>query len=121
MALMFSKHGYDVTLIDKSQEIMNRASIAGESRIHLGLEYSNDPSMRTASYMLESALRFSSYFEYLVGKKVDWSGLKSQRLVCLLAKQSLVPPEDFERYGEVLGNMYEALLTKNPELSILLG
>lgn len=119
MALMFSKHGYDVTLIDKSQEIMNRASIAGESRIHLGLEYSNDTSMRTASYMLESALRFSSYFEYLVGKKVDWSGLKSQRLVCLLAKQSLVPPEDFERYGEVLGNMYEALLTKNPELSYL--
>ena len=117
MALMFKRHGYDVTLIDKSNDIMNRASTAGESRIHLGLEYSNDPSMKTASYMLESALRFSSYVEYLLGHKLDWSSLKSRRLTCLVAKTSLVSPNQFEEYGEKLGNMYEDILSSHPELS----
>ena len=67
--------------------------------------------------MLESALRFSSYVEYLLRHKLDWSSLKSHRLTCLVAKTSLVSPNQFEEYGEKLGNMYEDILSNHPELS----
>jgi len=122
MALLFRKHGFDVTLIDKSSDIMTRTSATGEGRIHMGLEYANDPSMRTAAYMLESALRFSSYVEYLVGRRgntLDWSRLKSERLTCLLPHASHVTPEQFEQYGEKLRRMYEQILVNDPELSYL--
>ena len=33
MALMFRKHGYDVSLYDKSTDIMNRASATGEGKV----------------------------------------------------------------------------------------
>jgi glycosyltransferase involved in cell wall biosynthesis len=119
MALMFRKHGYDVTLIDKSSDVMNRASRFGAGRIHLGLEYSNDPSMSSAEYMMEGSLRFSSYIDYLVDRKLDWSELKSGRLMCLLPYDSLITPRQFEEYGKKLEDMYERRLSRDPELSYL--
>ena len=119
MALMFRKHGYDVTLIDKSSDIMDRTSSTGEGRIHMGLEYANDPSMETAKYMLESSMRFSSYLEHLVGKSLDWSQLKSERLTCLLPHTSHVSPLQFEEYGARLNDVYENILAKDSSLSYL--
>lgn len=119
MALMFRKHGYDVTVIDRAPDVMVRTSATGEGRIHLGLEYANDPSMTTAQFMLKSALRFSQYIEYLVGRKLDWSQLKSERLTCLLPHTSHVTPGQFEQYGKTLDDMYESELAKHPELSYL--
>jgi len=119
MALMFRKHGYDVTVIDKSSEVMARTSTTGEGRIHMGLEYANDASMGTAKFMLESSMRFSSYVEYLVGKEIDWPRLTSERLTCLLPHTSHVTPSQFEEYGERLGKLYEGILSDHPELSYL--
>ena len=119
MALMFKKHGYDVTIIDRASDIMDRTSITGEGRIHMGLEYANDPSMDTATYMLESAMRFAQYIEYLVNEKLDWSKLKSERLICLLPHESHVTPHQFEEYGVKLGEIYERVLFEHPELTYL--
>lgn len=119
MALMFCKHGYDVTLIDKSNDIMNRASAAGEGRIHLGLEYSNDPLMDTGEYMVKSSLRFSAYVEHLIGREIDWTQLKSERLKCLLPHDSLVTPGQFEEYARKLEAIYERILSEEPDLSYL--
>ena len=119
MALMFSKHGYDVALIDKAPDIMVRTSAVGEGRIHMGLEYANDPSMSTATFMLHSAMRFASYTEYLVGRPIDWARLRSERLTCLLPGNSHVSPEEFEAYGEKLGTLYEEILLEDPSLTYL--
>ena len=119
MALMFKKHGFDVTLIDRASDIMDRTSTTGEGRIHMGLEYANDPSMDTATYMLESAMRFAHYTEYLVNDKLDWNQLKSERLICLLPHTSHVTPHQFEEYGNKLGKIYENILLENPELTYL--
>jgi len=70
MALMFKKHGFHVTLIDRASDIMDHTSTTDEGRIHMGLEYANDPSMDTATYMLESPMRFAQYTEYLVSDKL---------------------------------------------------
>ena len=119
MALMFKKHGFDVTLIDRASDIMDRTSTTGEGRIHMGLEYANDPSMDTATYMIESAMRFAQYTEYLVNDKLDWNQLKSERLICLLPHTSHVTPQQFEEYGNKLGKIYEKILFENPELTYL--
>ena len=119
MALMFRKHGYEVTLIDKAADIMTRTSTTGEGRIHLGLEYANDPSMDTAAYMLRSSMRFASYTEYLVGHEIDWKRLRSERLLCLLPHTSHVSPAEFEACGEKLGRLYEDVLEEDPTLTYL--
>jgi hypothetical protein len=119
MALMFKKHGYDVTIIDRASDIMTRTSASTQGRIHMGLEYANDPSMVTATYMLGSAMRFAQYTEYLVNIKLDWSQLKSERLICLLPHESHVTPHQFEEYGKKLGEMYERVLFEHPELTYL--
>ena len=119
MALMFKKHGFDVTLIDRASDIMDRTSTTGKGRIHMGLEYANNPSMDTATYMLESAMRFAQYNEYLVNDKLDWNQLKSERLICLLPHTSHVTPQQFEEYGNMLGKIYEKILFENPELTYL--
>ena len=85
----------------------------------MGLEYANDPSMDTATYMLESAMRFAHYTEYLVNDKLDWNQLKSERLICLLPHTSHVTPHQFEEYGNKLGKIYENILLENPELTYL--
>ncbi len=119
MALMFKKHGFDVTIIDRASDILDRTSTTGEGRIHMGLEYANDPSMDTATYMLESAMRFAQYTEYLVNDKMDWSQLKSERLICLLPHESHITPHQFEEYGKKLGAIYERVLFEHPELTYL--
>mmetsp|Transcript_2223 Transcript_2223/g.5078 ORF Transcript_2223/g.5078 Transcript_2223/m.5078 type:complete len:926 (+) Transcript_2223:36-2813(+) len=120
MALMFRKNGYDVTIYDKSDDIMNRASTAGEGKIHLGLVYSKDLTMRTGRHMLQSALRFSPYLDYLVGDKVvDWENLKSEPFTYLIPFSSLVNPEEFEGYATNLENIYETILSEDTDLSYL--
>jgi len=98
---------------------MKRASSAGEARIHLGLVYCKDTTMKTAAYMMRSALRFSSYVEYLVGKKIDWTKIKSQPILTVIPRTSLVTPGQFDEYGMKLNRMYEQTLLENPGLSYL--
>ena len=75
MALTFKKHGVDMTIIDCASNIMDRTLTTGKGQIHMDLECVNDPSMDTATYMLESAMRFAQYTEYLANKKLDWCNL----------------------------------------------
>ena len=119
MALMFRKNGYDVTIYDKSDDIMNRASAVGEGKIHLGLVYNKDQTMKTGEHMLHSALRFSSYIDYLVGNPIDWTSLKSDRFNYMIPYSSLVTPTEFEEFAAKLEDKYEDILSEDPALSYL--
>jgi hypothetical protein len=119
MALMFRKHGWDVTIFDKSDDIMNRASAHGEGKVHLGLVYNKDLTMKTARHMMQSALRFSSYVEYLVGRPINWELLKSKPFTYMIPFASYVSPKEFEQFAEKLQDIYETLLMEEPELSYL--
>lgn len=119
MALMFARNGYDVTIYDKSNDIMNRASAYGEGKIHLGLVYSKDTTMKTAEHMMKSALRFGPYMEYLVGRKIDWDSLKSEAFTYLVPYSSLITPAEFEDFAAKLEHIYERLMVDDSELSYL--
>lgn len=119
MALLFEKHGYDVTIFDKSTDILNRASSNQEGKIHLGLVYSGDQTLKTGARMLESALRFSGYLEYLVGETIDWAKWKSSKFHYMVPYDSILSPTELELYFNNLQAIYYEMLKGDPTLSYL--
>jgi hypothetical protein len=56
---------------------MNRASLRNEGKIHLGLVYANDRSLRSALLQLEGALRFLAICERWLGRRSAWLSLST--------------------------------------------
>ena len=69
--LELASAGHSVDLYDENARPVSRASFHNEGKIHLGLLYANDPSFRTASLMLEGALRFAPLLDRWVGFDAD--------------------------------------------------
>ena len=110
IALMLRKHGYDVKIVDKSNDIINRASLNQEGKIHLGFIYGLDASLKTGKKLLLDALYFAPYLEYLLGKKVNWEKLKSTNFNYLVAKDSMLSPDEVETYFQTLQTIYRQYL-----------
>jgi glycine/D-amino acid oxidase-like deaminating enzyme len=109
VALGLARRGHAVTLIDKSPDCMLRASLRNEGKIHLGFVYANDPSFRTASLLLRSALSFAGLVEEWVGAEVTWDALKSHPFTYAIARDSLLPPEKILAHYERLQEEYRGM------------
>ena len=55
-ALALADRGLEVVLFDRNQDLLSRAAIANEGKIHLGYMYAADPSLLTARAMMEERL-----------------------------------------------------------------
>lgn len=119
MALLFQKHGYDVTIFDKSTDMLNRASSNQEGKIHLGFVYSGDKTLKTGIRMMESALRFSSYLEYLVEEDIDWAKWKSSKFLYMVPYDSMLSPKELETFFGKLQAVYHQMLKDDPTISYL--
>lgn len=111
VALMLQKHGYQVTLVDKSRDIINRASLTHEGKIHLGFVYGMDPSLQTGYKMVKDALHFAPYLNYLLDKSENWDLLKSKPNIYLVAKDSMLSPQEAEAYFEKLDSYFRGCLS----------
>lgn len=60
-ALALAERGVEVTLFDRNDQLLSRAAIANEGKIHLGYMYANDPSYSTARMMMNGALAFAPF------------------------------------------------------------
>jgi glycine/D-amino acid oxidase-like deaminating enzyme len=60
-ALALAERGVEVTLFDKNDQLLSRAAVANEGKIHLGYMYANDPSHSTARMMMNGALAFAPF------------------------------------------------------------
>ncbi len=118
IALMLRKHGYEVNLVDKSKDIINRASLNQEGKIHLGLIYGLDTSLKTGKKLLLDALYFAPYLEYLLGKKVNWEKFKSSNFNYLVSKDSMLSPDKIDAYFQKLQTIYRDYM-KNEKLTYL--
>lgn len=107
VALMLQKHGYKVNLIDKSWGIMNRASMTQEGKIHLGLIYGMDKSLRTGYRMVQDALHFAPILDRLLGANQNWDLLKSKKDTYLVTKDSMLSSKDAETYFEALDTKFQ--------------
>ena len=60
-ALALADRGVEVTLFDRNDQLLSRAAVANEGKIHLGYMYANDPSHSTARTMMNGALSFAPF------------------------------------------------------------
>ena len=60
-ALALAERGASVTLFDRNDQLLSRAAVANEGKIHLGYMYVNDPSYSTARMMMNGALAFAPF------------------------------------------------------------
>lgn len=118
VALELARRGLAVTLLDRDERALNRASLRNEGKIHLGLIYANDASRRTAWMQLEGALSFRTVVERWIGPDREWLE-RSAPFHYLVARDSIVSPDRLaEHYTAVESRALERL-RQDPELDYL--
>jgi hypothetical protein len=106
VALELAKRGKSSLLVDQDPEIMNRASLRNEGKIHLGLIYAADKSLRTGIDQLSGALSFFRILESWVGDKIDEIEISSP-FIYLVAKDSLLKGEELASYYRSLQEYFD--------------
>ena len=105
VALELARRGYQVDLLDKNELAITQASLQNEGKIHLGFVYASDPSLRTASRMLDGSLRFAS----LLNRWCDFEDLRdhlSTPFFYGVHVQSLLSPSQIAHHFTVVRDLY---------------
>ena len=108
-ALELARRGRRVTIIDQAPDSLQRASLRNEGKVHLGLVYANDPTLRTARLMLRAALQFDRAIERLAGALIDWVSLRSAAFVYAVLAGSLRTPGELGAAYAAIQACYEEL------------
>jgi len=58
VALELAARGQEVDLYDENDSVITQAGVVNEGKIHLGITYANDPTLRSAELMIRGALHF---------------------------------------------------------------
>lgn len=66
-ALELASRGYDVDLYDESEGPIRRASFHNEGKVHVGILYAKDRSLRTAELMIRGAFAFAPLLDRWIG------------------------------------------------------
>ena len=67
VAMALADKGARVTLFDRNTELLTRAAVANEGKIHLGYMYAGDSTLNTARMMMQGALAFAPVLSELLG------------------------------------------------------
>ena len=118
IALELALRGLPVLLLDQDPHPMNRASLRNEGKIHLGLIYAGDPTFKTARLQLTGGLRFRSLLERWIGKAANKLRF-STPFTYLVARDSVLKPEELAEHYSRLEKEYRAQLLLDPELDYL--
>lgn len=105
-ALAMQANGYRVLLIDREAEPLSGTSSRGEAKIHLGYVYANDPSFRTASLLLESAMHFAPLLDTWTHHSIPWQRLRSTLFSYLIHRDSMVHPTALLHHYERIADTY---------------
>ncbi len=107
-ALALRKKGYDVTLIDRSQEPFSQTSMKGEAKIHLGYVYANDRSFRTASLLLKSAMHFGPLLDAWTNHQINWRSICSTPFTYIVHRDSMVAVDTLQHHYDRIAVAYKA-------------
>lgn len=113
-ALELARAGVGVTLIDRDEQPMNRASLRNEGKIHLGFVFAHDRTLATARLMIAGALRFRYILARLAGARIDALRV-SHPFVYGVANDSLLGPDELERRFRAIESAYRAALRDDPD------
>jgi glycine/D-amino acid oxidase-like deaminating enzyme len=67
VAMALAEKGARVTLFDRNTELLTRAAVANEGKIHLGYMYAGDSTLNTARMMMQGALAFAPFLSKHLG------------------------------------------------------
>nr|WP_321443630.1 FAD-dependent oxidoreductase [uncultured Cohaesibacter sp.] len=102
IALELAEAGHKVVLFDRACELMARASLANEGKIHLGFVYAADTSFQTARRMIDDALRFRPLVERWISSR-DFEAMIYDRFAYFVPDSSMLPAEAINaHFGKVL-------------------
>jgi hypothetical protein len=102
VALALNHAGFQVELYDRSSSPMNRTSLKGEGKLHLGYVYGNDPSLATAKIMVEGAMNFGTLLDSWLPSPIDWKTICSEPFTYAVLGDSMVSTDSlFEHYSKV--------------------
>jgi hypothetical protein len=85
-ALELARRGHDVDIFDKEADILQRASLWNEGKIHLGFMYAKDSTLRTARMMMQGSLQFAQLLQ-------RWTAFPASELRVSLPFKYVVPVE----------------------------
>lgn len=118
VALELARRGIPVTLLDRDEAPMNRASLRNEGKIHLGFIYANDRSLATAFLQLDGALVFRRTLARWIERDADWLSL-STPFYYLVARDSVVAPDALARHYAAVEERSRRLFERDAELDYL--
>jgi glycine/D-amino acid oxidase-like deaminating enzyme len=118
VALDLARRGIAVTLLDQDAVPVNRASLRNEGKIHLGLCYANDPTLKTAELQLTGALWFRRLLEECIGPRADELTM-STPFVYAVASDSILGVEELAVQYARIDAMYLNMLASDPDLGYL--
>ena len=118
IALELARCGRRVAIVEQDAQIMNRASLRNEGKIHLGLIYAADPTMRTARLQLHGALTFKPLLDRWLGEAADRIQI-STPFDYLVARDSVFSVAELSGHYEKLDALYHEWRRADPRLSYL--
>jgi glycine/D-amino acid oxidase-like deaminating enzyme len=118
VALELARRGVPVTLLDRDERPLNRASLRNEGKIHLGLIYANDRSRATAFMQLDGALCFRGIVARWLGPAADWL-VRSTPFHYLVARDSVLSPEALAVHYTAVEERCRDQLARHPDLDYL--
>ncbi len=109
LALALAIDEHSVIVVDAADGPMTRASEVNEGKVHLGHVYARDTTGATAELMLEGALSFAPSIESFVGRRVDWSSMRSTPFTYVQMAESLSSAEELVAHYERLDSLVRSL------------
>lgn len=106
-AFKLDKIGFEVTIVEKSEKLLNRASRVNEGKIHLGIIYANDKSFDSAKYMMKSAMCFDTMIEEIVGERAPWQKWLSAPFYYIKMKSSLLSVKELDDFYDKINEHFD--------------
>jgi glycine/D-amino acid oxidase-like deaminating enzyme len=111
-ALALARAGVAVTVLERDDRPMNRASLRNEGKIHLGFVFSQDRSLASSRLQLQGALRFRQLLAPLTDGRVD--GLRlSHPFVYLVPADSIASPSELEERFAAIDASYRVACSED--------
>lgn len=115
-AFALNEKNFNVTILEKEDELFNKTSKNQEGRVHMGFTYGLDKSMVTGEDVMNNSLHFSSLLDGWLGK-IDWQEYLMPKGYYLVDKTSMLTTDELYSYYEKLQEKYHEIMSENPTLT----
>jgi hypothetical protein len=108
-AILLANRGFQVSIFDARQELLQGASHFGEAKIHLGYTYGlmKENNIRE---LVASALDFEKIVENALESPVDWKSIRSANFQYDVEEDSLITPRLFLEHAKKVDHILHSRL-----------